>query len=401
MLSKRLKKLKPSATIALGAKAKELKAQGVDVISLTLGEPTWGTPKGISKAGIKAIKQGVTKYTPASGSQELKEAIVENTKKRLRLSVTPAQVTVSIGAKYILFSALQSLCDPEDEVLAPAPYWVSYPSMAELAQAQFKALPTQKEQGFKLKPDVLEKHITEKSKVLILNSPNNPTGSVLTESELKALAEVLKKHPNLYVLSDDIYNHLYFKSFQAPHLLQVCPELKDRVIAVNAVSKNYSMTGWRLGWAVGNKEIISAMSRFQSQSVSCASSISQFASIYALTQGDKELEKMQKNLIELKNQALPLFQSIKGLEVFPPEGAFYFWVGVKKLYGSSYKGKPLNSSADFVNFLLKEKSVLCVPGEEFGYPGYVRMNFALDKNKLQSASNRIKDFVSSLLPVIE
>ena len=396
MLSKRVQKLTPSAVMALGARAQKLKNQGVDVISLSLGEPTWDTPESICSAGIQAIKEGYTKYTPASGSQKLKEAIATNTKKWLGLTVTPSQITVSIGAKFILFSAVQSLCDPEDEVLIPTPYWVSYPSMVELAQAHLVSIPTRVEENFKLKPETLKKYITKKSKVLILNSPNNPSGAVFSANEWKSLAEVLMEHPQLYILSDDIYNHLYFLDPIAPHLLQVCPDLKDRVLSINAVSKNYSMPGWRVGWAVGNEEIIGAMSKFQSQSVSCASSISQEASAYALVQCDKELEETRQSLIKIKDIALKSFQQIPELNVFPPEGAFYLWVGVEKLYGSSWQKGTIRSSADFVEALFQEKSVLCVPGEEFNYPGYVRIHFAVDENRLTSACSRIRDFISYL-----
>ena len=401
MLSKRIKNLKSSATMALGAKAEELKQQGVDVLSLTLGEPAEGTPNFICSAGIQAIKEGHTRYTPASGSLKLKKAIQANAKKNLGLDYKLSEITVSIGAKFVLFSALQALCDPEDEVLSPAPYWVSYPSMTALTGGVFKPLPTKAKEGFKLKPEILKNHITPKSKVLILNSPNNPTGYAWTIEELKALGEVLKNHPQLYILSDDIYNHLYFKGFMAPHILQVCPDLKDRVLAINAVSKNYAMTGWRVGWALGNKLIISAMSRFQSQSVSCAVSLAQEATVAALNKGDKELEKSRQRLAKCRERALTLFQKIDGLTVYPPEGAFYLWVGVQKFYGLSWKGGIIRSSHDFVEALLQEKAVLCVPGEAFGAVGYLRLNFTVEESCLKEAVSRIADFISSLKPIHE
>ena len=396
MLSQRVQNLKPSAVMALGAQAQKLKDQGKDVISLSLGEPTWDTPEPICTAGIQAIKTGDTKYTPASGSLKLRQAIIHNTKKWLGLDVKSSQVTVSIGAKFVLFSAVQSLCDPGEEVLIPTPYWVSYPAMVELAQCKLVPISTKAEENFKLTPTALKNHISSKSKVLILNSPNNPSGATFTSSELIALAKVLKEYPQLYVLSDDIYNHLYFSNKMAPHLLQVCPELQDRVIAINAVSKNYSMPGWRVGWAVGREDIINAMSRFQSQSVSCASSISQTASAHALNQCDKELEETRLNLIKIKDLALSSFQKISKLEVFPPEGAFYLWVGVKKLYGLSWKNKQILSAKDFVSALFEDKLVLCVPGEEFAYPGYVRIHFAINEDRLKEAVKRVSDFIESL-----
>lgn len=396
MLSKRILNLKSSAIMALGVRAQELRDQGVDVIALSLGEPSWNTPKVICEEAIKAINRGETKYTPASGTLKLKKAIVDNTKKWLGIDVTVSQVTVSTGAKFIIFSALQALCDLDDEVLVPNPYWVSYPAMVELAQARFVSVPTRAEDNFKLQADTLEKYISKKSKVLILNSPNNPTGAVYTQSELKILVKVLKKYPQLHIISDDIYSHLYFLGTSAPHLLKVCPELQDRVLVVNAVTKNYAMPGWRVGWAVGHQKIISAMSKFQSQSVSCASSISQAASAFALNHCDQELEETNKNLIKMKDLALEAFQKIKGLDVFSPDGALYFWVGVNQLYGLSWKGGVIRSSGDFVEALFQEAAVLCVPGEEFNYPGYVRIYFAVNQEKLDEACLRIKTFISSL-----
>lgn len=396
MLSKRIQNLKPSAVMALVVRAQKLKDQGVDVISLSIGEPTNTTSQSICDVAIKAIQKRDTKYTPSSGTAQLKKAIVENTKKWLNLDITTNEVTVSIGAKFILYSAIQSLCDLGDEVLVPSPYWVSYPAMVELAQAQLISMPTKAEQNFKLQPEILEKHITKKTKILMLNSPNNPSGTVYTQSELKALGEVLKKHKQVYILSDDIYNHLYFLGNIAPHLLHVCPELQSRVLVINAVSKNYSMTGWRVGWAIGDKQIIKAMSKLQSQSVSCAPSISQAAAAYALIHCDQEVEKVRKELIIMRDFAVNSFKKINRLDVFVPEGTFYLWVGVKQLYGSTWKGGTINSCTDFVEGLLQEKAVLCVPGKEFNYPGYVRIHFAVDKEKLLKACTRIQEFILSL-----
>ena len=396
MLSKRVSSLKPSAVMALSAKAQQRKAEGVDVISLSLGEPTWPTPQSICISGKKAIDEGHTKYTPASGSLKVRESIAAYTTKQSGIEYSPNQVTVSVGAKFILFSALQSLCDPGDEVLVPAPYWVSYPAMVELVEAKLKTLHCQVQNNFKLQPKDLDQCISSKSKVLILNSPNNPSGAVFSESELKALGEVLRAHPQVYVLSDDIYNELCFSQTVAPHLLQVCPDLKDRVLCINAVSKNYSMPGWRVGWAVGNPEIINAMSRFQSQSVSCTSSISQEATAWALRNCEKEVQETRESLIKIKKLALQQFQNITLLDVFPPEGAFYLWVGVKKLFGKSCAKRKIKSSADFVESLFDAQSVLCTPGEAFGYPDYVRIHFAVDEKILMDACSRIQKFITAL-----
>ena len=383
--------------MALSAKTEALKKKGVDVISLSIGQPTWPTPPSIALAGKQAIDKGETKYTPASGSTALKESICTYTKKQLGLNVSPAEVTVSIGAKFVVFSALQALCDPGDEVLAPAPYWVSYPAMAELASAEFKPIPTRLSEGFKLGPEDLDKHISKKSKLLILNSPNNPTGAVFSLSELKALGEVLRAHPHIYILSDDIYNELSFSQAVAPHLLMACPDLQDRTLAVNAVSKNYSMPGWRLGWAVGPQNIISAMSKFQGQSVSCASSISQSAAVFALLHGQKETGKAREFLVKMRALALKEFQSIEGLNVFEPEGAFYLWLGVDKFFGRSCNKQKILSSLDFAESLLSAQAVACVPGEAFGCPGFIRIHFAVSEPVLLQAGRRIKDFTSALV----
>ena len=395
MLSKRISNMPSSLVMDLNAKAKKLKAQGKEVISLSIGEPSWPTPNPICAAGIQAIKDGLTKYTPASGEQTLRESIANCTGKLLGIEIKPSEVTVSTGAKFILFSAIQSLCDPDDEVLVPVPYWVSYPAMVKLAGARFVPIST-KSENFKLSAENLNKHITAKSKVLILNYPNNPSGAVLSLANLKALAEVLKAHPNILVLSDDIYNHLYFADFMAPHLLQACPDLKDRVLCINAVSKNYAMTGWRVGWAIGKPEIIQAMSRFQSQSVSCASSISQAAAVWALKNGKTEVEKIRQNLIQSKDLAIQCFQDIKDFHIQQPEGGLYIWADISPFIGRTYKDKSLQSSTDFVECLFQDQSILCVPGEAFGQTGFIRMNFTIQPKLLSKAATCIKHFISKL-----
>ena len=394
MLSKRLSSMQPSLVMSLSARANRLKAQGKDVISLSIGEPSWATPAAICSAGIQAIKDGRTKYTPASGEQYLKDSIANSVNRLLGVKVGSSQVTVSIGAKFILFSAIQSLCDPGDEVLAPAPYWVSYPAIAKLAEARFVPIPTS--DNFKLTVSALKKCITAQSKVLILNYPNNPSGAVLSLSELTALGQVLREYPRIIILSDDIYNHLYFSGFMAPHLLQACPDLKDRIVCINAVSKNYSMTGWRVGWAVGKEDIIQAMSSFQSQSVSCACSISQAAAAWALDHCDAEVEQIRQNLIQTKSMALNNFQNISGVHICPPQGGLYIWLDIRKIIGGMYQKKQIRSSADFVECLFQDQSVLCVPGEAFGQTGYIRINFTVEPELLTKAAGRIKCFISTL-----
>ena len=396
MLSKRVLSLKPSAVMALSNRAKKLRDQGVDVISLSIGEPTWDTYKPFCTAAISAIQEGYTKYTPSGGSLKVKQTLMEYSKNQFNMDFKPSEVFVTSGSKFAIFCALQSLLDPEDEVLLPVPYWVSYPSMVELSGAKLRTVETVKEDGFQLNPTRLEEAISEKSKVLIINSPNNPTGAVIPTDRLEAIAKILLKYPKIFILTDDIYNELYFSGPLSPHILQVCPELRDRVVAINAVSKNYSMPGWRLGWAVGLEPVISAMSRYQSQTISCASSIAQEAVARALLNCQDELKGIQTHLLELRNFSVDQFKSVEGFDVFPPEGAFYIWIDVKKWVNTSFKGKLITSSKDFVDMLFQDQSVLLAPGEAFGCPGYVRVHFGESKSKIQSATERMRAFVSSL-----
>ena len=278
MLAERVKNLKPSPTLALAAKAREMKKNGLDVISLSVGEPDWDTFAPVKEAGKADIDQGFTKYLPASGLAELREAVCRQTNADLGTDYKTSQVTITTGAKFVVFAAMQALIDPGDEVIIPAPYWVSYPTMAELAGGVPVAVACDKADGFKLSADKLRAAIGPKTKMLLLNSPSNPTGQVYTKEEFSALAEVLRQHPKMVVLSDDIYNRLVFdESGLAPHLLQAAPDLAERTVLVNGVSKTYSMTGWRVGWGIGPEAVIAAMGKYQSQSVSCACSISQKA----------------------------------------------------------------------------------------------------------------------------
>lgn len=397
MLSEKAKSLKPSPTLQLAAKAKELKSEGHDVVSLSVGEPDWDTFESIKKAGVEALQNGQTKYTPSNGIPELRKAIADQFKKDVGLEYSPDQVTVSSGAKFIIFSALQMICDPGDEVIIAAPYWVSYPTMVELAGGMPRVVVCNKASSFKLTPELLKEAISKKTKAVILNSPSNPVGNMYSIEEFKALGDVLKDHPNIVVLSDDIYNRLVFnEKGLAPNLLEACPELKDRTIVVNGPSKTYSMTGWRLGWALGPKDIISAMTKYQSQSVSCAAGFTQTAVAHAIKNSDDELKQALVKLKQRRDYVYEKLSAVDGIEVDAPEGAFYIWPDISSFIGKSYEGNKIKSSKDFSAFLLEDQMVVAVPGVEFGLDGYLRISYALSEDRMSQAIDRIKAFVAKL-----
>lgn len=395
-LANRAKLLKGSPILLLAARAGEMKAAGKDVISLSIGEPDWGTFDKIKTAAIASIQKGQTKYTPPSGIPELRKAIATQVSKDLGIEYTFDQVTCSSGAKFVLFAALQALVNPGDEVILVAPFWASYSTMVELADGLPRIAVCEEASGFKLTPAILEKAITPKTKALLLNSPSNPTGMIYSREELKAIAEVLRRHPQIAVISDDIYNRLCFTEKLAPHILHVAPDLKDRVIVLNGASKTYSMTGWRLGWAVGPKAAITAMSNYQSQSVSCPSAPSQYGALEGILSCDPDIERTVGVLKEKRDTLLAELAKISGVKTSVPEGAFYLWVGIKPYLGKKYKGQTVHTSAELCSLLLEEKLVAVVPGVEFGLEGYLRLSYALDTNKGVEAIKRIGDFLQSL-----
>lgn len=397
MLSKRAQNLKPSPTLFLVAKAKDLQAQGHDVISLTVGEPDWPTFETASLAGIEAIQKNITKYTAAAGTIELRKVIAERIKQEIGLDYTPAQVTVGSGAKFIIFAALQMLCNPGDEVIIHSPYWVSYPTMVELADGVPHIVTCDEAEGFKLTPEKLEAAINSKTKAFLFCSPSNPTGLYYTSDELKKFAEIFRKHPQVAIISDDIYNRLVFDGSKvAPHILHVAPDLKDRVIMINGGSKAYSMTGWRIGWATGPKEIITAMADYQSQSTGSASSIAQYAALKAIPGCEQDIEKVNKNLIARKEIAMKAMQSVPGFKVTEPHGAFYLWVNIKSCLGKKFQGVTVESDKMFSDILLEKFYVATVPGSECGNQGYLRLSFATTSEKFLQATERMKKLVSEL-----
>ena len=393
-LAKRAQLLKPSPILMLAARAGEMKAAGKDVISLSIGEPDWGTFDRIKEAAITSIKKGQTKYTPASGIPELRRAIAAQASSDFDMKFDFTEVTVSSGAKFVLFAALQAMVNPGDEVILAAPFWASYTTMVELADGVPRIAICDEDSNFKLTPAILEKSITPKTKVLLLNSPSNPTGLIYTRSELKALAEVLRKYPHIAVISDDIYNRLCFTEKLAPHILQVAPDLRSRIIILNGASKTYAMTGWRIGWAIGPKAVITAMSNYQSQSVSCPSASGQYGALEGVLNGDDDVIKTVAVLKDKRDYLLAKLEKVPGLKTVVPEGAFYFWVGIKAHLGKRYKGNVVKNSADLCALLLEEKLVAAVPGVEFGLDGYLRLSYALEKEKGKEAIERLGALLS-------
>ncbi len=394
-LSDRVKILKPSPTLAMAAKAKKLALEGHPVISLSVGEPDWDTFDFIKQGAIREIQAGNTKYAPSSGLPDLREAISSHLSKKLALPVKADQVTISAGAKFILFSAVQSLINEGDEALVFAPYWVSYPDMIQLAGGSTVVVPPAGAGG---QPGLasLRSAISPRLRLIFLNSPNNPSGYVWSEQELKLLAEILRENPDVVVVSDDIYSRLCFSYVTAPHLLSVAPDLWDRCLIVDGASKSYSMTGWRVGWGVGPKDWIQAMSNFQSQSVSCAAPFAQAATLLALRSGESEIASKVEILRKRRDFFVSGLRSVKGLSVESPGGAFYVWVNCSALLGRSWRGVRLEGSRDFCEALLQAQMVASVPGIESGVEGYVRMSFALGEHDLQEALRRIQAFVQSL-----
>lgn len=400
MLSERAKKLKTSPTLFLVAKAKELQAQGHAVISLTVGEPDWETFPDAAQAGIQAIQNGITKYTAANGTLELRKNIADRIKKDINLSYNPQQVVVTSGAKFAIFSALQVLCNPGDEVIIHSPYWVSYPTMVELADAVPKIVTCTESTNFKITAELLQENITEKTKILLFCSPSNPTGFVYSANELKKIGEVLAKYPQIIIISDDMYNRLMFDgTLCAPHILQSCPELKERTLIINGASKAYSMTGWRIGWALGNSQIIKAIGDYASQSTGAPSSIAQSAAAVALVQCEKNIVETNLTLIKRMNFAYDELRSIESFTVYKPQGAFYFWINVQQALGKKIENVIIDSSKKFCEVLLDKYFVSTVPGEEFGNPGFMRISFAINESSMFEAIQRMKLMLSQMTTI--
>ncbi|WP_295810738.1 pyridoxal phosphate-dependent aminotransferase [uncultured Nitratireductor sp.] len=396
-LADALSRVKPSATIAVSQKARELKSQGRDVIGLGAGEPDFDTPDNVKKAAIEAINRGETKYTPVSGIQPLREAIAAKFKRENNLDYDWKQTIVATGGKQVLFNAMMATLNAGDEVVIPSPYWVSYPEMVSICGGKPVSAETSIENGFKLTPDALEKAITPKTKWLIMNSPSNPSGAAYTAEELKALADVLLTHPNVWVLTDDMYEHLTYGDFKFHTIAEVEPKLYDRTLTMNGVSKAYAMTGWRIGYAAGPIELIKAMDMIQGQQTSGACSIAQWAAVEALN-GPQDFVAKNKAIFQgRRDLVVSMLNQAKGIECPVPEGAFYVYPSCAELIGKSApSGKVIETDEDFVSELLEAEGVAVVHGSAFGLGPNFRISYATSEELLEEACNRIQRFTASL-----
>ena len=389
-LADRLDRIKPSPTIAVTMKARELKAQGRDIIGLGAGEPDFDTPENIKQAAIKAINSGDTKYTNVDGTDALKKAIIAKFKRENNLDYKIDQITVGTGGKQVLYNALVATVNPGDEVIIPAPYWVSYPDIVHLAEGTPVPVECGQNHQFKLQPEMLEAAITPKTKWLILNSPSNPTGAAYTAKELRALADVLLKHPHVWVLTDDMYEHLVYDNFKFATLAEVEPKLYDRTLTMNGVSKSYCMTGWRIGYAGGPANLIKAIAKIQSQSTSNPSSISQAAAVEALNGPQDFIAKHNVSFKERRDMVVEMLNKAKGLHCHKPEGAFYVYPSCAGAIGKTTpEGKKIATDDDFVTYLLESEGVAAVQGSAFGLSPHFRISYATSTEALKDACTRI------------
>jgi aspartate aminotransferase len=397
-LSKNLEKIAPSATVAMTQLARELKNQGKDVISLSAGEPDFDTPNHIKSAAIDAIDRGETKYTAVDGIDELKEAIIKKFKRDNDLNFSKENISVAPGGKPIIYNAMIATLNPGDEVIIPSPYWVSYPDIVKLAGGTPVTIETSIEDNFKITDTKLKQSITEHTKWIILNSPSNPTGEVYSQYELESLIDVLKQHPDIYILTDDIYEHLlYDRSEKFITIGQLDDEINTRTLTMNGVSKAYSMTGWRIGYCGGPKTIIDAMRKLQGQSTSNPSSISQWAAVEALNGNQDFLKNWLESFEERRDKVFQMINSAKGLKCLKPKGAFYIYPSCEELIGKNTPdGKVINNDKDFAMNLLETKSISVVHGEAFGLSPYFRISYATSIEKLETACNRIIEFCDEL-----
>ena len=392
-----LSRVKPSATIAVSTKARELKAAGRDVIGLGAGEPDFDTPDNIKKAAIDAINRGETKYTAADGIPELKQAVADKFKRENGLDYQPSQVSVGTGGKQIIFNALMATLNPGDEVVIPTPYWVSYPDMTLLAGGEPVIAEATIDTNFKLTPEALEAAITPKTKWLIFNSPSNPSGAAYSHDELKALTDVLMRHSHVWILSDDMYEHLTYDDFQFVTPVQVEPGLYDRTLTMNGVSKAYAMTGWRIGYAAGPEVLINAMRKIQSQSTSNPCSVSQWAAVEALNGTQDFISERAEVFKSRRDLVVSMLNQANGIDCPTPEGAFYVYPSCAGCIGKTSEGGMLiESDEDFVTALLEEEGVACVHGAAFGLSPFFRISYATSTEALESACERIQKFCGGL-----
>ena len=397
-LSDNISRIKPSATMAVTNKARELKAAGKDIIGLGAGEPDFDTPENIKTAAINAINDGDTKYTAVDGTPSLKKAIIEKFKRENNLDYLADQISVGTGGKQIIFNALLATVNPGDEVIIPAPYWVSYPDIVDFAGGESIIVKCNETSNFKITAEQLEENINKNTKWFILNSPSNPTGSCYTESELSEISKVIEKFPHVNVMTDDIYEHLVYDDFLFKTISEVNPNIKNQTLTINGVSKAYAMTGWRIGYAAGEQKLIKAMGKLQSQSTSNPSSVSQAAAVEALN-GDQSFLKTHAEVFKKRRDyVVNALNKIDGVSCEMPEGAFYVFPNCSGIIGKKTKnGKILDNDEDVVTALLEDAGVAVVQGSAFGLEGYFRISYATSDELLSSACNRILKFCSELL----
>ena len=395
VLSNRAKSLKPSPTLAINAKAKSMQAQGIHVISFGAGEPDFDTPENIKQAAKKAIDEGFTKYTPVGGIDELKDAIINKFKRDSYLTYKRSEVIVSCGGKHSFYNLAQAIFDQGDEVIVPAPYWVSYPPMVALANATPVIVETTEKNEFKITPEDLKKVVTPNTKALIINSPSNPTGSAYTKKELEKIAEIAISK-NFFVISDEIYEKIVYDGFEFTSVASLSEEIKKKTIIVHGVAKTYAMTGWRIGYTAGSEEIISAMNNIQSQSTSNPTSIAQKASVEALIGLQDEVRKMVTAFGQRRSYIMDRLNKIPGVSCYKPVGAFYVFPNFSSYYGKSYQGKKIENSTHLADFFLDVARVAVVPGVEFGADPFERLSFATSMENIKEGLNRIEESLKKL-----
>jgi aspartate aminotransferase len=394
-LAERTKLIKPSVTLAIAAKAGKLRSEGIDVVNFSAGEPDFDTPEHIKAAAVEALRKGMTKYTDVKGIEPLRAAIVHKYEHEYGLRYRKEDVLVSCGAKHSLFNVFQATVDAGDEVLIPAPYWVSYSDMALLAAGVPKIVQTSEANGFRITPGQLEAQLTPKTKIFVLNSPCNPTGASYTADELSEITRVLEKHHCL-VIADDIYEKIIYDDFRFHNIVALNPALRDRTVIINGVSKTYAMTGWRIGYAIGPAEIIAAAAKIQSQSTSNPASMAQAAALEAISGPQIEVERMVREFKRRRDVIVARLDALPGIQCPKPQGAFYVFPNVSRLLGKTVNGKKLASPCDFADYLLEEAKVAVVPGEDFGSQEHIRFSYATSLEDIERGCERIADAIAKL-----
>ena len=393
--SRKAKNINPSITLAITAKAKALKAEGVDVVSFGAGEPDFNTPKNIIDAAVRAMEEGKTKYTPTAGIIELREAICNKLEKDNNLKYNPNQIIVSTGAKQCLADVFMAILNPGDEVIVPTPYWVSYPELIKLADGTPVFVEANEKAGYKYTIEDLEKVVSDKTKALVLNSPNNPTGTIYQKEELEVIAEFAKKH-DILIISDEMYEKLIYDGEKHISIASLSQDAYERTIVINGVSKAYAMTGWRIGYAAGKEEIIKLMVSVQSHVTSNPNSIAQYASVEALNGPTDELVKMIAEFDNRRKFMVKRIGEIEGLDIIYPKGAFYLMINVSSVYGKAINGKTIKNSLDFSSELLEEEKVAVIPGAAFGLDKFIRLSYATAQKDIEEGLNRIENFIKKL-----